>query len=117
MPRRKTSSPETALDTLIELCLKRGSAALAIREIGDALQRALSYRQYSEQDGWMFWRYGSRNRKLVAVLWKRSRIHGVRNPECSKGCPNWHYAASFKRRREQGGGNQVRTDAARIDFA
>ena len=37
MPRPKTFSPEAALDTLIELFLERGYAALATREIGDAL--------------------------------------------------------------------------------
>ena len=37
MPRPKTFSPEAALDTLTELFLERGYAALAIREISDAL--------------------------------------------------------------------------------
>ena len=37
MPRSKSFSPEAALDTLAELFLERGYAALAIREIGDAL--------------------------------------------------------------------------------
>ena len=37
MPRPKTFSPEAALNTLTELFLERGYAALAVREISDAL--------------------------------------------------------------------------------
>ena len=38
MSRSKSFSPEAALDTLAELFLRRGYAALAMQEIGDALE-------------------------------------------------------------------------------
>ena len=42
MPPPKSFDPETALDTLAELFLKRGYAALTIQDIGDALGVARS---------------------------------------------------------------------------